>query len=164
MPWDEAAVFELARLGEAPEELAALLRRQTLAVGVVVRHGGIVLHQLGMQKVLLGGAEDELVLELSLVDQREANLFSAPEFKAIRKEQHFAVRLAHRHLDGTRRLLAIAGLSGRVASMAAMVVAVMVMAGIGERRQGRETDGEHESQETQLHGGTPEKPWDHSFH
>src|SRR5579872_2024586 len=59
---DQAGIFERSGLGELPDDLRGLLRREADAVRIVMLHMRMLLHHFGMLQILLGGREQEFVI------------------------------------------------------------------------------------------------------
>src|SRR5262245_61187596 len=112
MSRDQATELELTRFGEAPDDLRGSLGLQSPSVRVIVLHVRVLFHLLRVLGVLFGRRQYELVIELSVVPQHEADLLALAHLDPVRNEHHLAVTFAHGDQDGTGRLLPIARLSG----------------------------------------------------
>src|SRR3954466_15757404 len=77
MAGDQAGKFERAGLGELPEDLGGLARREPDTVGIVVLHVRMLLHHLGMREVLLRCGEQEFMVLLADIAQHETDLLAA---------------------------------------------------------------------------------------
>jgi hypothetical protein len=101
MTGNQAGILELTGLGESPNDFAGLLRGELSSVRLSMHHVGILLHGFGVLEILGGIGQNEFVIQLAVVPQHKLDLLTLPDLKPRWGEQHFSVRLAHRHLDGS---------------------------------------------------------------
>src|ERR1051326_6656055 len=73
MTRDQTGIFELATLGETPDELSTVKRRQPRGVRIVVLHVRELLHHRGVFPVVGLGGQHELVIPGSIVSDDEAD-------------------------------------------------------------------------------------------
>jgi hypothetical protein len=111
MSGDQAGEIEGARLGEAPEDFARLLRFEPPRIRLLVAHVGVGLHRLHVMEIVLQGGQDEFMLDPSIVAQQEAHLLACPHPQPVGLEEHAAVLLAHHHLNDANRTGSVAGLA-----------------------------------------------------
>ncbi len=78
-----------------------------------MRHVRMHFHDFGMLAIFCGVRQHEFVVEFTVVSQHEFDLLALPDLKPRRGEQHFSVRLSHRHLNDFGRLPGIGRLTGR---------------------------------------------------
>ena len=134
MTGNEAGEVELPGTREMPDDLDRAPRLQAAGVGFVVRHVGRVLHGLHVREVLLERRQHQLVLELAIVAQPQADLLASADLDAIGHEHHPPLGLAHGDAHDARRLARIARLAVGLPGGGIAVVVVTRTGQCGERQ------------------------------
>ena len=128
MTGNEAAVLKCPFLGEFPDDLVGLLRRDTFRVRIVMLHVRVLFHRFRMLQIFRGRSQNEFMVELAVVADDEFDLLAGADFDPLGHEHHLTVTFAHRDLHDARGLFGIA----RFACRERLVVAVSGWARTGE--------------------------------
>ena len=64
MAWDQTGKFELAGLGELPDDFACLLWSDAPGIWIIVLHLWVHFHHFGVLQVFFGRCKYEFVIEL----------------------------------------------------------------------------------------------------